>query len=398
MILTRLFLTLVVFVQTDGNATKWQPFTSQEGKFVVDFPGKPSATVRQMRSRSGLVKIFVVRSDTPDVDYIVQKIELPQAANLKAADIEAVLDFWRDDISSDLNGKVIASKKLRLGADAPGRDFIIEGRPDTKQGIATIRVREFLSQKVLYILLAVTAADKELPDDVGHFFASFSPGTKRLKKMGPHPEPEGTPVGSWGEAIDPDHDCQIEDKSGSLEITVPNTLHDLNADNDKLNAPRVLREVTGDFSLTVAVAGDYKPTEKSTNPKAVPYIGGGIVVWQDSNNYIFLGRAAMNRRGKINEMAAFEEREWGSRGAVNNAKLEPGPTFLRLERRGNRIMAYTSKDGKSWTKLEPMEPTYPTTLKVGLYAINGTTEPTKVVFSNFNFTAGKPDSKAKSAK
>ena len=391
------FLALVVGLQgAGGGGSGWVPYTSRDGQFVVDFPGKPTKNfVRQARARTGLVKIVVVECDTPDVLYVVEKLELPRAAGLKKEEIEAILHYWRDNTANAFNGKVVTWKNLRLGAGTYGLDFTIEGRPDPKAGLATIRVREFLAQKLLYRIVAVTAADRELPDDVGHFFASFSPGTKRTKKVGPHPEPAGTPFGEWGFAIDPDNDCQIVDKGGALEIAIPNTHHDLNADNDKLNAPRVLREVTGDFTMTVQVTGTFKPSAKSTNPKAVPYIGAGIVVWQDSNNYVFLGRAAINRNGRLSEFAAFEEREWGTRGAVNNRGIQPGGVYLRLERRNNRLLGYTSKDGRNWSRLDPMEPTYPATLKVGLYAINGCTDPISVRFDNFQFTEGRATAKAK---
>jgi regulation of enolase protein 1 (concanavalin A-like superfamily) len=386
----------VMSFQGVGSGSGWVAFTSREGNFVVDFPGRPQKNfVRQARTRNGMVKVVVVQCDTPDVLYTAEKIELPQATGLKAADMEAILDYWRDSLANDFNGKVVTQKRLRLESGAYGRDFTVEGRPDPKAGLATIRVREYLAQKLLYILVASTAADKELPDDVGHFFASFSPGTRRTKRVGPHPEPDGKPLGTWGMAIDPDGDCQILDKGTALEISVPNTHHDLNADNDKLNAPRVMREVTGDFTMTVKVIGTFKPGTKSTNPKAVPYIGAGIVVWQDSDNYVFLGRAAINRNGKISEFAAFEEREWGSRGALNNRGIDPGGVYLRLERRNNRLLGYTSKDGRSWSRLDPMEPTYPSTLKVGLYAINGCTEPISVQFDNFQFTEGAATPKAK---
>jgi hypothetical protein len=63
-------------------------------------------------------------------------------------------------------------------------------------------------------------------------------------------------------------------------------------------------------------------------------------------------------------------------------------------------VGYTSKDGKNWAKLDPMEPSYPPTLKVGLYAINGCTDPVSVRFENFSFgegsAAGKASNKAKS--
>ncbi len=392
MIAFGLLVALTVGVQdSGGSATRWTPLTSREGNFVVDFPGKPTKSfTRQMRSRSGAVKITVVQCDTPDVLYSAEKVELPpQRATLKSADMEAILDFWRDSFASEFNGKVVTQKRLRLDSGAYGRDFTVEGRPDPKAGLATIRIREYLSQKVLYVLVASTAADRELPEDIGHFFASFSPGTNRTKKVGPQPEPEGKPLSEWGTAIDPDNDCKIEDKGNALEIAIPNTHHDLNADNNKLNAPRVMREVMGDFTITVKVEGEFKPSERSTNPKAVPYIGAGIVVWQDSDDYIFLGRAAISRNKKISEFAAFEEREWGTRAALNNRGIDPGGVYLRLERRSNRILGYTSKDGKNWARLDPMETSYPSTLKVGLYAINGCSEPITVRFEEYSFNQGK---------
>jgi regulation of enolase protein 1 (concanavalin A-like superfamily) len=379
-----------------GTDTSWVPFTSREGSFVVDFPKKPTKNyTRQARSRTGMVKVIVVQCEVPDLIYTAEKVELPRATGLKPADMEAVLDFWRDESARDLNGKVVTQKKLRLDSGAYGRDFTIEARPNTNEGLSTIRVREYLSQKVLYILIAASAADRDLPEDVGHFFASFSPGTNRTRKVGPQPEPSGKPLGKWGTAIDPDGDCKIEDKGEGLEVAIPATHHDLNADNNKLNAPRVLREVTGDFTMTVKVSGGFKPSAKSTNPKAVPYIGAGIVVWQDSDNYIFLGRAAINRSNKISEFAAFEEREWGTRGALNNRGVDPGGVYLRVERRNNRILGYTSKDGKKWARLDPMETSYPASLKVGLYAINGCTDPITVRFDDFQFTEGKAPTASK---
>ena len=401
MIVYGLLVAMAMGAQDPGaTSTGWVPVTSREGNFVIDLPGKPTKSfTRQMRSRNGQVKIIVVQCDTPDVLYTAEKVEIPAPrAGLKAADMEAILDYWSNELANEFNGKIVNQKRLRLDTGAYGRDFTIEGRPDPKGGLATIRIREYLSQKILYVLIASTASDRELPEDVGHFFASFSPGTHRTRKVGPQPELAGKPLGEWGMAIDPDGDCKIDDKGAVLEIAVPNTHHDLNADNNKLNAPRIVREVSGDFTMTVRVAGDFKPSAKSTNPKAVPYIGGGIVVWQDSDNYIFLGRAAISRNNKISEFAAFEEREWGTRGALNNRGIDSGGVYLRVERRNNRILGYTSKDGKNWARLDPMETSYPATLKVGLYAINGCTDPVTVRFEHFSFNQGKATTKTRTKK
>ena len=69
--------------------------------------------------------------------------------------------------------------------------------------------------------------------------------------------------------------------------------------------------------------------------------------------------------------------------------IDPGGVYLRLERRNNRLLGYTSKDGKNWTKLEPMEPSYPATLKVGLYAINGCTDPDQRPLRELQFHPGE---------
>ena len=71
---------------------------------------------------------------------------------------------------------------------------------------------------------------------------------------------------------------------------------------------------------------------------------------------------------------------------MNNRGFPPGATYLRLERRGHRILGFTSKDGKNWARLEPMETSYPSKIKVGFYAINGCTEPFTARFEDFSFS------------
>ena len=111
-----LVLALALGFQPSGDAGSWIPFTSDEGKFVVDFPGKPTKSfTRESRSKTGSVKIVVVQCDTPDVLYTAQKVNLPPSSGLKPADLEAILDFWRDNLANEFNGRIVTQKKLRLG-------------------------------------------------------------------------------------------------------------------------------------------------------------------------------------------------------------------------------------------------------------------------------------------
>src|SRR5271166_3303924 len=130
-----------------------------------------------------------------------------------------------------------------------------------------------------------------------------------------------------------------------------------------------MREVDGDFVATVKVAGDFKPGPKSTNPKSVPYLAGGILIWSDSDNFIRLERAAMLRQGKIIPHVAFLEQEGGYGGAAHNEGFKEGACYLRLERKGSRIMGSMSSDGTTWKELKPIDTVWPARLKVGLAAV-----------------------------
>src|SRR4051812_17977488 len=58
-----------------GGGTHWTLYTSNEGGFVVDLPGKPTKTfTRTSRSRRGQVKVIVAQCDTPNVLYTAEKV------------------------------------------------------------------------------------------------------------------------------------------------------------------------------------------------------------------------------------------------------------------------------------------------------------------------------------
>lgn len=201
----------------------------------------------------------------------------------------------------------------------------------------------------------------------------------------------------WGQVIDPDGDCGLRLEAGGLICDVPGALHDLNIDIGKTNAPRVVQVVEGDFVATVKVAGRFEPGPVRTGPRSVPYNGGGLLAWSDEGDYIRLERGAMHRNDRVLGLVIFEGREQGTRAAVHNkGRLDPHEDrWLRLERRGGRFSGSISADGRDWEALEPIEAEWPARLKVGLYAINGCTDPISVRFEDVHFTEGKATTRAK---
>jgi regulation of enolase protein 1 (concanavalin A-like superfamily) len=387
----RRLLSLTVILAVVGTTraqTEWQPVVSKEGGFAVEMPAKPSLNTSSTRKdKGGTTKLMQVGCETDAGVYIVQKIEFPTAV-AKGAE-EEQLDAERDGFAKEWRGKVTGEKKVRASGRV-GRDFTIRGKPEKDSGVLTVRVREYLDGKAVYAVIVCSQPNRELPEDTGRFLGSLGIGETKARIAGtPEKEPEGTPVEGWGKAYDPAKDCKFSPDGKTMKIAVPGTFHDLNPDTTTLSAPRVLTPVEGDFVLTVKVAGEFKAGGKTTNPnpRGAAYNGAGILVWSDSDNFIRLERGAFVRAGKPVTTVAFEEREGGYRGAVHNETSKGGDCYLRMERKGSRINGAISYDGTKWTALKPIDTVWPAALKVGVLAINTSSEPFTPSFEGYKLMA-----------
>jgi RNA polymerase sigma factor (sigma-70 family) len=202
----------------------------------------------------------------------------------------------------------------------------------------------------------------------------------------------------WGQPIDPDGDCSFDLENRRLTIKVPGKGHGLEAEVNALNAPRVLREIEGDFIADLEVEGAFKPRGPSANPNGFPFVGAGLLLWSDDGNYIRLERAAIVRDEHLLNPAGgaggqdeqlvpyilFQERR--DRRVVPpdpGVPVPDGPIFLRLERKKDQIMAAVSVDGHGWRAFPPRTVRLPAKLKLGVAAISSSSEPFTVTLTNF---------------
>jgi hypothetical protein len=385
---TIVLLVLATTGQSDG---KWAVVTSQEGKFTVEMPVKPNhSKSSSSNGPNGRVKINEITCETAEGGFLVVRIEDPVIIPKKLE--ERYLDFIRDMYAEKFGGKVTSDKKVKLDSCA-GRDFSIDA---TKVDVGTvkIRARQYLQGKAVYLLLVASQPNQDLPEATGRFLGSFAfgihPEGTTVKADTRETEATGKELAGWGMAIDPDGDVKIKSTSKSLQLEIPGTLHDLVADIGKFNAPRVLKPVDKDFVSIVKVDGTFTPAGTSTKEKTVPLNAGGLVLWKDSDNYIFIMRTAMLKGGKVSTMVMFEEREAGHRGATHNQVMPPGPLMLRLERRGTRIIGGVTNDGVNWKALKPMDTTWAEgPIKVGVLATNTSSEPSVVKFDNYTLKVAK---------
>ncbi len=158
------------------------------------------------------------------------------------------------------------------------------------------------------------------------------------------------------DVIDPDGDCDVvaDRETNRATILVPGTAHLLSAELGRMNAPRILGDIQGDFEVRLKVTGTSHPGGKATTSQYAPYHGAGILLWQDPENYVRLEIAADLRKGKVFPYANFELRRAGLLAVTQGLKIEDDASYLRLERRGDEVRGAFSPDGDHWTLFSPM--------------------------------------------
>jgi regulation of enolase protein 1 (concanavalin A-like superfamily) len=186
------------------------------------------------------------------------------------------------------------------------------------------------------------------------------------------PARDASPSKLWGEFIDPDGDSNIRHDGEAVVISVNSTPHDLSIELGRMNAPRVLLSVTGDFIAQVKLVGSLNP-EQPTIPERVAFQSSGLLLYQNDRNYIRFERAAIRRDGEIHRYLNFESRENGEPLPSQNAGLpDERDLWLRLERRGKKMSASVSADGDRWVPLPPMSADLSRTVRIGIAAVNAT--------------------------
>ncbi|MGO9469812.1 MAG: trypsin-like peptidase domain-containing protein [Isosphaeraceae bacterium] len=206
-----------------------------------------------------------------------------------------------------------------------------------------------------------------------------------------------------GPLIDPDKDCKLvkDADSAKLKIEIPGKLHTLSPHvvtrrNKKLplhNAPMTLAEVEGDFAAIVEVTGDISPgtsTPKDRQGNMLPftYQGGGLIVYQDKDNFFRLERAAsviIDGLQPVHRLLieAVKDGKEAEGGYIYLDVPEKNTLLIVIRRKGRVRCLFSPDGGNSVATFKEFELDLPPKVKVGLTASNISAKPFTANFENF---------------
>jgi regulation of enolase protein 1 (concanavalin A-like superfamily)/tetratricopeptide (TPR) repeat protein len=174
-------------------------------------------------------------------------------------------------------------------------------------------------------------------------------------------------VSSGWEWVDPLGDCRYElGEDHSIQI-IALPWHDIYESN--LNAPRLLREIQGNFILETCITDGLD---------GMRY--GGLFIWKDENNYIRFETPSSN---------GWENTIYYGANVAGNL-IHPGVHFydkdkawLRLERKGDHFTGYVSSDGENWYLCGWTDIPMKDAVKVGIHALCPTSPVTSTRFEYF---------------
>jgi regulation of enolase protein 1 (concanavalin A-like superfamily) len=211
-------------------------------------------------------------------------------------------------------------------------------------------------------------------------------------------------VEGWGRSVDPLGDCEIVADQGTLHIKVPGSMHNLHPQLRGMDAPRVLREVEGDFTAEVKVTCPIQP-RNSLPGKVTTCHGAGLLVYSSAAHFLRAERDGYFLNWDNSETSTNSGRsqlssnaptiEYWQEGRISahhttwkgeDPQLPGESTWLRIERRGTMLRVLLSHDGQAWTEVQTIETTFPAKVQLGVHAINSSADEFAVTFTDWKLT------------
>ena len=191
-------------------------------------------------------------------------------------------------------------------------------------------------------------------------------------------------ISGWGTVFDPVGGSVVKLTDGTLFLFAPRTYVD-NYPHGKVNAPRVIQQVDGDFTAEVDVVhiDQAMPNSVLASLKTpTPYHAASLLIRQDDANFVRFERIDMCLDGRHVTRCDLQVWEGGDRTTFISKDVEDRPTRLQLTRQGNQFLAaYRQNNGQTWIRYKPqIIDDMPDRVELGVSMTSNTDPQCKVAF------------------
>ena len=195
---------------------------------------------------------------------------------------------------------------------------------------------------------------------------------------------------TWGKPLNADDNCQIQVTPEQVKISIAQGPRDLSAELNMTNAPRVMHEVTGDFTIQVRVVPDFRLKGQSTITGRPVFCSAGLLLWSSEKDYVRLERAMyVQPQQPVKDYMSFDRRKAG-RWVVNRNRPPVNRSAkswqLRLERRGDIVTGAIRGDGEEWSPPQELQiADFPEKVLIGVAVCSTSKAPIEATFDSLKF-------------
>ena len=287
------------------------------------------------------------------------------------------LELTSDPKSPTASGRVQVALK---GEGAAGRKVLIQAAYKDRRGqLVYSKPKEY-----------------ELPEKPGRI---LPPGElqRTLKAM------RRKSLALLGALVDPDKDCKLTKDEDNYKVTIeiPGKLHTLSPeittrlDKKKSlhNAPFTTADVEGDFAALVEVTGDIQPgsavpKDRKGNDLPFTFQSGGLILYQDKNNFLRLERAGSiiisQRLAPVHRLVIEAVKDGVQAMHPIYLDVPEKDILLILIRRKGRVRCmFSANGGTQLVAFHEFALDLPKKMKIGLTAANISAKPLSMTFENF---------------
>jgi len=265
---------------------------------------------------------------------------------------------------------------------------IYEVLPDVELE-ATVARGEVEADRNGHIHVKITSSSSPIRTD--HKARINSPNPNRATAERPHQPVTARANGvieGWGTLEDQEGKARVVQRDNGIELSIPGVYRDI-WPGVAVNAPRLLRRVSGDFAVQVKVVSPVDVTGKTLTAKRPVearflFRAACLLVWHDEKNFVRLERSSSLSRPHRWGYQAFDQ---GRRAATQAGEVrKEGESWLRIQRKDGVVYAWYRQAGdEAWTAMEVERLSLPDEVTVGVAVLNSTSDPFMVRFEDFVF-------------